>query len=247
MTTNPNGSKFALTRWTLVERTRGSSPEAKAAMRELCEAYYAPVVAFVRREGYSGDLARDMAHEFFARFLSADSIGGADRGCGRFRSYLLGAVKHFLMNQKREAASEKRGGGVAHIAIGSGMDTSSDTDVADSRAISPDAMFDREWALVIIHRALAALEAEYAAAGNGEQFATLAPWISPAGPSQSQSETAARLTMSEGALKVTIHRLRKRFRELVRADVAQTLDDPAELDSEMQHLITALARQSPSD
>jgi DNA-directed RNA polymerase specialized sigma24 family protein len=241
MTKNLNGSKFALTRWTLVERTRGASPEAKAAMRELCEAYYAPVVAFVRREGYPGDCARDLTHEFFVRLLDADSIGGADRNCGRFRSYLLGAVKHFLMNQKRESAREKRDGGVGHVAIGPGTDTSPGIDPADGRSPSPDAMFDREWALVIIDRALAALEAEYGAAGDGEQFAALKPWISPAGPLQAQTETASQLKMSEGALKVAIHRLRKRFRELVRADIAQTLDDPAELDSEMQHLVEALA------
>ena len=239
-----DGANFALTRWTLVERTHGSSPEAKAAMRELCEAYYAPVVAFVRREGHPDDSARDLAHEFFARLLSADSLGSAEPARGRFRNYLLGAVKHFLMNKRREANSEKRGGGLEHVAIGPGTDTSPGVDVAHSRSLPPDAIFDREWALAIIDRALVALEQEYDSAGNGAQFALLKPWLSPAAAPPAQSDVAGEMNVSAGAMKVSIHRLRHRFRELVRADIAQTLDDPDELDSEMQHLVSALSLPS---
>jgi RNA polymerase sigma-70 factor (ECF subfamily) len=243
MNTASNGS-FALTRWTLVERTRGNSPEAKAALRELCEAYYAPVVTFIRREGQADDSARDLAHEFFAKILSGDSLGSAEPARGRFRSYLLGAVKHFLMNQRRNTTREKRGGDVNHLTIGPGTHTSPGIDVADNRALPPDAIFDREWALAIIERALIALEQECVSAGHAAQFAALKPWLSSAGAPQSQAQTAADLSLTEGAVKVAIHRLRRRFRELVRSDIAQTLDDPADLDAEMQHLVEALASHS---
>ena len=243
MTNGSTGSQFALTRWTLVERTRGNSPDAKAALRELCESYYAPVVAFIRREGQAEDSARDLAHEFFAKILSADSLGSAEPARGRFRSYLLGAVKHFLINQRRNANREKRGGAADHVTIGTGTDTSPGVDVADNRALPPDAIFDREWALAIIDRALAALGQESVSAGHAKQFAALKPWLSPAAAPQSQAQIAAELDMTEGAVKVAIHRLRRRFRELVRSDIAETLDNPADLEAEMQHLVEALAAQ----
>jgi RNA polymerase sigma-70 factor (ECF subfamily) len=241
MSDQKNGSRFALTRWTLVERTRGKTPEAKVALRELCEAYYAPVVAFLRREGNHDDSARDLAHEFFAKILSGDSLGGAERARGRFRSYLLGAVKHFLMNQRREAGTQKRGGAADHVAIGPGTDTSPGFDVTDNRALPSDAVFDREWALAIVERALASLEQECVAAGDAAQFAALKPWLSPAAAPQSQARIAAQLGTTENALKVAIHRLRRRFRELVREEISQTLDRPEDLDEEMRHLIDALA------
>jgi RNA polymerase sigma-70 factor (ECF subfamily) len=241
MRTPATASGFALTRWTLVERTRGDSPEARAALRELCEAYYAPVVAFLRFEGRCDDSARELTHEFFARLLSSESIGNAQPDSGRFRSYLLGAVKHFVINKRREAAAAKRGGSAVHISIGSESHTSPCIEVIDSHAMPPDAMFDREWALAIIDRSLLRLETEWTFAGREAQFAALKPWISPGGTAQSQSAVAAALKMPEGAVKVAIHRLRRRFRELVRADIAQTLNDPADLDAEMQNLVAALA------
>jgi RNA polymerase sigma-70 factor (ECF subfamily) len=241
MNDEPNGSRFALTRWTLVERTRGNTPEARTALRELCEAYYAPVVAFLRREGQPEDSARDLAHEFFAKILSGDSLGNAQPARGRFRSYLLGTVKHFLMNHRRDAAREKRGGAVDHVAIGPGTDTSPGIDVADNRALPSDAVFDHEWALAIIDRALVCLERECASAGDAAQFTALRPWLSPAGAPQSQAQIAAQLGTTQNALKVAIHRLRRRFRELVREEICQTLDRPEDLDEEMRHLIDALA------
>ncbi len=241
MNDESNASRFALTRWTLVERTRGNTPEAKAALRELCEAYYAPVVAFLRREGHHEDSARDLAHEFFAKILSGDSLGSAEPARGRFRSYLLGALKHFLINQRRDAMREKRGGAAKHVAIGPGTDTSPGLDVADNRALPPDAIFDREWALAIIERALVQLEQECVAAGDAAQFAALKPWLSPVAPAHSQAQIAEQLGTTENALKVAIHRLRRRFRELVREQISQTLNRPEDLDEEMRHLIDALA------
>jgi RNA polymerase sigma-70 factor (ECF subfamily) len=146
-------------------------------------------------------------------------------------------VKHFLANRRRDAAREKRGGDVEHTSIDDGTDASPAAQVVDGSALSPDAEFDREWALAIIDRALQTLEQESA---DAAQFAILKPWLTPAGVPASQAETAAQLGISEGALKVTIHRLRKRFRSLVRAEVAHTLHDPAGLEDEMRHLVAAL-------
>jgi RNA polymerase sigma-70 factor (ECF subfamily) len=241
MDTEPNENHFAQTRWTLVERTRGNSPQAQAALRELCTAYYAPVVAFLRRELPDEDSSRDLAHEFFAKLLEGNTLGDADRRHGRFRSYLLGAVKHFLINKRREAAQKKRGGGRENIPLDQGTDTSPGLDVPDERALPSDAIFDRQWAMVIIERALAVVQTESEAAGQTTQFALIKGWLSPAGTAHSQAEAARQLGMAEGALKVAIHRLRKRFRQLVRAEISHTLNNPADLDEEMRHLIDVLA------
>ncbi len=243
----PEENAFHTTRWTLVRKARGTSPEARQALSELCAAYYAPVVAFLRREGRAEDAARELTHEFFAKMLADESLGEAERERGRFRSYLLGAVKHFLANQRRDSGREKRGGGAVHVALGHGTDTSPGVDVTDSGALTPDVAFDREWALAIIERALTLIEAECTAAGQSAHFAALKPRLMPATSEAFQPDTAATLGLSEGAMKVAVHRLRRRFRAIVRAEVAQTLHDPADLDDEMRHLVAALQIQRPLD
>jgi RNA polymerase sigma-70 factor (ECF subfamily) len=237
-----DANAFHTTRWTLVQNAVGRTAEARQALSELCAAYYAPVVSFLRREGRDEDAARELAHEFFAKLLADDALGAFERGRGRFRSYLLGAVKHFLTNRRRDAAREKRGGGAEHAPLGQGTDTSPGVDVADAGAASPDAEFDREWALAVVERALTALQAESEAAGQAAQFSALKPWLTPSGAALSQARVAAEMGLSEGAVKVAIHRLRRRFRELVRSEIAQTMHDPADLDDEMRHLVEALSR-----
>lgn len=233
-------SGFHTTRWTLIDRARGASPEARAAMSELCASYYAPVVAFLGRAGRTDDDARELAHEFFARVLAGESLGEVARERGRFRSYLLGAVKHFLANHRRDAAREKRGAGAVHLPIGAGTETSPAADVRDESATLEDAAFDRAWALAVVERGLAALAAESAAVGEAAQFAALAPWLTPSANPGAQTDAAAQLGMSEGAVKVAIHRLRRRFRAIVRAEIARTLHDDADIDDEMRHLVKAL-------
>ena len=236
---------FHTTRWTLVRNARGKSPEAGQALSDLCATYYAPVVAFLRREGRDDDAARELAHQFFAKVLAGDSLGGVERERGRFRSYLLGAVKHFLANHGRDAAREKRGGGAEHVVIRETTDTAPGIEVADSSSLAvnaeADAAFDRQWARAIVERSLALLESESESAGQSAQFAALKPWLSPAASRASQADTAAQLGLSEGALKVAIHRLRRRFRDITRAEIAQTLHNTADLDDEMRHLVEALA------
>lgn len=198
-------------------------------MGDLCELYYEPVVSFLVRDGRDRDAARDLAHGFFAKVLAGDFLGEPEQGRGRFRSYLLGALKHHLFNQRRDEGREKRGGGLEQVEL-----------EPDLLVSLPDADFDRVWALAIVERALATLEGEED--HRADQFAALKPWLAASGEIRdSQEATAARLGMSSGALKVAIHRLRRRFRELVRAEVSATLNDPADLDGEMRHLVDALA------
>lgn len=230
---------FAATRWTLVLRACGESGEGRAALSELCAAYYEPVLGFLRRSGRSEDAARELTHEFFARLLARGSFAGLDPDRGRFRSYLLGAVRYFLRDQHDLARREKRGGGAEHESLDAHSDDAPALQVADPSVAMDDAVFDREWALALMNRAVAALEAQHAGK-RAEQFAALRPWLMGEGAA-SHAETAARLELSEGAVKVAVHRLRQRFRDLLKGEIAQTLADPAELDDELRHLCAALA------
>ncbi|MES2924389.1 MAG: sigma-70 family RNA polymerase sigma factor [Verrucomicrobiota bacterium] len=227
----PPDSAFHPTRWTLVLRARGESIEAKAALSDLCAAYYEPVVAFLRRDGRGEDAARERAHAFFEHVLEG-GVGSPDPDRGRFRSYLLGALKNFLRNQHAAAVAGKRGGGTVHVPFVSDTDTAPGLPMPG--VLDNDLVFDREWALTLIARALSVLELEHA--GKAEAFATLKPWLD-GGANRSQAEAAQALGMSETAVKVAIHRLRVRFRELIRAEVAATVNDPADVADELRHLI----------
>ncbi len=219
-------SVFHPTRWTLVLRARGEGAEATAALSDLCAAYYEPVVAFLRREGRDEDAAREMAHAFFAGLL-VGGVGAPERERGRFRSYLLGALKHFLSKHRAAAIAEKRGAGAEHVSLTT--DTAAGLPLPG--ALDDTLAFDREWAFTLIARALAALEAEKPA-----HFPTLKPWLDGGGDS-SQAAAASALGLSETAVKVAIHRLRARFREIIRAEVAATVRDSTEVADELRHLI----------
>ena len=223
-----NAAAFHPTRWTLVLRARGEGEVAKAALSDLCAAYYEPVVAFLRREGRGEDAAREMAHGFFESVLSG-GLGAPEPGRGKFRSYLLGALKHYLANQRAASLAGKRGGGVEHVPL-----------VDDPGAADDTLAFDRDWAMNLIARALSTLEAEHAE--KAEVFAALKPWLD-GGAEVSQADAARELGMAETAVKVAIHRLRLRFRELIRAEVAATVNDPAEVADELRHLIAVASRE----
>jgi DNA-directed RNA polymerase specialized sigma24 family protein len=233
-------SSFQNTQWTLVLRASGVGVEAQAALSDLCGAYYTPVVAFLRRDGRGDDEAREMAHGFFAGLLEG-GLGTPEQARGRFRSYLLGAVKHFLSKQREVAGAQKRGGGVQHVALDmAGEIIDEDKGARCPLSLEDDAlMFDREWAFTVIARALANLEAEHEA--KREFYQTLKPWLDGAAD-VSQAQTAATLGMSETAVKVAIHRLRTRFRELIRAEVAATVNDPEDAADELRHLIEIVSR-----
>jgi RNA polymerase sigma-70 factor (ECF subfamily) len=231
---------FVTTRWTRVLEARGDSAEGRKALSELCGAYYAPVFAFVRRNAPDEEAARDLTQEFFARLLTGGGIGGADPQRGRFRSFLLGAVKHFLADMRDHDRRLKRGAGRPVESLDAGTGTSPGLEAADSRAVAPDREFDHKWALTVLDLAFAALERDYKEAGKSAQFEALKPWLTGDSVDLSQAEAARRLEMNEGAVKVAIHRLRRRLREAIRNEIGQTVRDSADVDREMRELLEAL-------
>ena len=241
-TGSPSPENFCTTRWTLVLRSRGDAVESRAALGELCEAYWTPVFRFLRREGRDDDESRELTQEFFARLLAGGSLEKADPEKGRFRSYLLGALKHFLTDRRRSESREKRGGGAVIESIESaGTETSPGLQIPDPAGAIPDSYFDREWALAVMDRALKAVQATFAESGKGKQFEILKPWLIGETDNLSQTAAAAELGMTTGAIKVAIHRLRKEFRDAIQAEIAQTVTDPAEIVEELRYLIRVLS------
>lgn len=236
-------SSFHDTRWTLVIRSRGDDTSAKAALSDLCEAYYEPVIVFLRREGRAEDAARELAHGFFARLLKGGALENAAQERGRFRSYLLGALKHFLADQRDLAMAAKRGGSVEHTILYSPGSTSAPgLQIADSSMTAPDEAFDRQWAISLLGSALRDLESEMSAENKERSFELLKPWLTGDADSTSQASIADSLDMSTEAVKVAVHRLRKRFRTLVKKRIADTVEGAAQADEEFQHLMAALRR-----
>ena len=241
---NPvSSSQFAPTRWTQILQARGESAEAQAALSKLCAAYWKPVFSFIRREGRDEETARDLTQEFFTRLLARRGLDTVEPGRGRFRSFLLGAVKHFLADERDRAQAARRGGGrsIVSIGAGAGTNTTAGLQIPDPAGPPPDAVFDREWAQTLIARVLDLLAKEFTVAGKAEQFETLKPWLLGEVGSLSQAEAGRRLDLTEGAIKVAIHRLRKRFRELVKAEIAHTVPEPGQIQDELRYLIEALA------
>jgi RNA polymerase sigma-70 factor (ECF subfamily) len=234
---------FVTTQWTQVLEARGDSPAAKAALSDLCAAYYAPVFAFIRRNAPDEDAGRDLTQEFFARLLARQGIATVDPQRGRFRSFLLGAVKHFLADMSDHDHRLKRGAGQPMESIDPGTDTSPGLQLRDPNASSPDREFDRKWALTVLGRALATLAEEHKAAGRPEHFDALKPWLNGDPETLSQADAAHQLGMSEGAVAVAIHRLRRRFREVVKGEIARTLHDPAQVGDELACLVAALGSE----
>ncbi|MEM7306569.1 MAG: sigma-70 family RNA polymerase sigma factor [Planctomycetota bacterium] len=236
----PGPHGFTTTRWSLVAAARpdeASRTRARAALEDLCRAYWYPLYAFVRYRGHGSQEAQDLTQSFFARVIEKDGFASADPGRGRFRTYLLGAMKHFLANEWHRARAQKRGGEVRFVELGALEPDALDA-LEPARPADPDAGFDREWALRSTARALERLREESERAGQEERFEALKGCLTGAEPDR--SETAARLGLTAGALKVAVHRLRQRYRELLRAEIAQTVADPSDVEDEMRHLVDAL-------
>lgn len=232
---------FHTTRWSRVGRARVDSPEGRRELASLCEAYYEPVVVFLRCELRDADAARDAAHDFFAQLLSGGGIEHARPERGRFRSYLLGAIKHFLSHRREAAGRQKRGGGKIVISLDDDDATEART-VPDTSVLAPDAAFDRQWALTVLAHAMDALRSECAAEGRGEFFENVKPWLAGEAEHGDQAALAARCGMNANALKVAVHRLKRRFRHVLMAEVAGTLDDPGSAETELADLFAALRR-----
>ena len=232
------GSPFHATRWTLVRRAQGRGEVARAALTELCSIYYEPVLQFSRRWCGDGERAKDLAHGFFEDLLGRENLGAADPAKGRFRSYLLAAVKHFLSRQREREAAAKRGGDAERVPLAE----------APEPGVSPDweGEFDRAWALALIGRALDSLAVEMQAAGKQAQFEALRPWLD-GGPAGDAGAIGGSLGLSPTALKVAIHRLRQRFRQKVRDEIASTTADPADAEDEFRHLVEVWVNTSSRD
>lgn len=234
---------FHDTRWTLVTRSRGADDAARTALSELCEAYYAPVVAYLRRTGRDEDMARELAHDFFARLLAGGAIESADPLRGRFRTYLLAALKHFASNQWDRTQAAKRGAGRAHASIHQDdAATGAGLQFADPNIELPDAAFDHQWAITVLARGLARLEADMRGDGKATHFDILKPWLTAEADASPQAQAAAKLGMNTEAVKVAIHRLRKRFREAVKTEIAQTVGEAGDVREELDALMAALRK-----
>jgi RNA polymerase sigma-70 factor (ECF subfamily) len=231
---------FDTTRWSLVVAAADSAaPDRARAIADLCRAYWPPVYAYVRSRGHGVDDAHDLTQEFFARLLEKQLIKGVRRERGRFRSFLLTAAKNFLVNEWERERSLKRGGGAQRLSL--------DVEAAEGRyrphagsGENPENVFEKRWAATVLERALERLEEEARANGTHERFLVLRPTLTEEGGATRYRELARRLDVSEGAVKVAIHRLRRRFGELLRAEVTDTVADPGTVDSELRYLFSVL-------
>ena len=240
---------FADTRWSLVLAASGSRNDtARTALSDLCGAYYQPVFRFLRSEGRPDDEARELTHAFFNRILSGGGFDGADPLKGRFRSFLLGALKHFLADHRARAGRIKRGGGVEHVPLDPlpEADSACSQQYPDTVTLPPDAAFDRQWALTVLDRALTSLESILGGEGKAALFTALRPWLAGTSGEGNQAEAAAAVGLTGNAFRVAIHRLRQRFRETIRRELAQTLAPGISPDEEFDHLRAALERHRPA-
>ncbi len=239
--TSAPGDIFATTHWTVVLAAgRKRSPQADRALEELCRTYWFPLYAYVRRRGHSKEDAEDLTQSFFARLLEKNSFAGLASEKGKFRAFLLASLKHFLANEWDKAHTQKRGGGSVPLSL-DWQTADTQFQVADTQKPSPDRAFDREWAVALLEKVVDRLQAECAAEGKARLFGPLRAFLT-AGPAESAPrEVAASLGMDEGTVRVAVHRLRKRYRQLLRDEIANTLADPAMVDEEMRALFGAFS------
>lgn len=237
---SPRARHFATTQWTaVVTAGEDSSLEARQALEQLCSTYWYPLYAYVRRQGHAVEDAQDLTQEFFARFLDRKYLRLADRHRGRFRTFLLTSLKHFLINEWNKAKREKRGGGREVLSI--------DEELAESRFTAEpateqpsDAFYDRRWAAILLEHALEALRGEFDRAGKRELFERLKVYVWGEKSALTHAAMADQLGMTEGAVKVAVHRLRQRYGELLRAEVALTVTTPVEAEEELRYLVLVI-------
>ncbi len=242
---DPAGPRqFATTHWSLVDAVKfdqSNQTRAREALETLCQSYWYPLYAFVRSRGYSEADAQDLTQAFFARIIETHGFNAADRSRGRFRSYLLGALKHFLANEWDRNQARKRGGKI-QFAEWDALNLENRYAATSNPSDNPDYLFDREWALETISKTLQTLRAEMDQTGKTRQFDLLKGSLTGE-DDLPRDQLATELNMSEGAVKVAIHRLRQRYRTLLRNTIAQTVSNEADLEDELRYLIAILRRQ----
>jgi RNA polymerase sigma-70 factor (ECF subfamily) len=239
----PSGqATFATTHWSVVLAAGHSTDtQASAALEELCRTYWYPLYAHMRRRGYSIEEAQDLTQEFFARLLAKHWISRADAHRGRFRSFLLGACDHFLANEWDRARCEKRGGGQAHLPF--------DTVAAErlytlesGQGLNAEELYERNWALRLLEQVRDRLREEYTQAGQAERFALSERFLPGEESPPSYAAAAGHVGVPEGTLKSDVHRLKQRYGQLLREEIAQTVARPEEIDDELRHLLAVLGR-----
>lgn len=231
---------FDTTRWSVIAAARGTDPEAaRAALSTLCESYWYPLYAFIRRWGADPEAARDLTQGFFASLLERRDIEQVRPERGRFRTFLLASAKHFLLNEAARGRAAKRGGGVSLLPLAFD-EAEGRYQVEPADLMTPETLYERRWALTIVERVVAAVQAKWQKTGRGTEFAVLKTSLLGEGPPGGYAAAAQTLGTSEGAVKVAVHRLRKAFRTELRAAIAETVSDPADVDEELKYLERAL-------
>lgn len=241
VTSNSPATLFATTRWTLVcDAARGGDADGLEALGALFGSYWQPLYRYARRKGKSREDAEDLVQGFLAHLMQIDALREIDRARGRFRAFLLTSFNHWMINDWKHGTRQKRGGGVPSLSFDwQSAETGLKADFADDR--SPDRLFDREWALALLGKVLAQLESTCGAEGNAAQFETLKHCLTTDSSRIPYADLAAGLGMSEGAARVAVHRLRKRYRHLLTEEITRTLSSPDSVEEEMLSLFAALA------
>jgi RNA polymerase sigma-70 factor (ECF subfamily) len=239
--TGGSGGIFATTHWTAVLAAgRGDPQRANVALEELCRTYWYPLYAYVRRQGHSREDAEDFTQGFFARLLEKNYLEGITSDRGKFRAFLLVAVKRYLANEWDRANRQKRGGGVLPLSL-DWQDADNRYQINPTDHLSPDKLYDRAWAMTVLEQVITRLRDEHAAEGKAALYEQLKAFLMVGKSEIPYAEASCILKLSEGAVRVAVHRLRRRYRELLREEITQTLANPAQADEEMQALFTALA------
>ncbi len=233
------GGQFASTQWSIVLAARDAEPaRAREALSALCETYWRPLYLYARRCGQSPEDAQDLAQGFLAHLMEKESLRHVDPGLGRFRAFLLASLKHYMTNERRRSQAQKRGGAASTVSL---EEMTGAVAVAD-QSLTPEQQYERNWALALLGRATARLEAEFATAGKARIFETIKPYLT-GDREMRYAEAAALLGISEVTVRVAVHRMRGRFRDLLQEEVARTLADPSDagaVEQELRFLLAAL-------
>jgi RNA polymerase sigma-70 factor (ECF subfamily) len=238
---SPAANEFVTTHWSVVFAAgKMESPKAAAALEDLCRAYWKPLYAYVRRQGHDAHEAQDLTQDFFARLLEKQYLELADPARGRFRTFLLTSMKRFLINDWKRSSRQKRGGGQQPFSL-EGQTSDEDYTFEPSESATPERIYEKRWATTLLERVLTNLQSDYESAGTGALFHELKVYVWGEKSSLSYADIASHLGLSEGAVKVAAHRMRQRFRQLLRAEIANTVADPNEVDAELQYLFEVIA------
>ncbi len=242
MTENIRGGRFATTRWTMINAAAGTSTvSAATALAELCQIYWPPLYSYLRRQGHDAEDAQDLTQGFFARLLQRRDLRAADRSRGRFRAFLLTALKRYAINEHKRAATARRGGG--HVRLSLDFEAAERTYALDRRDDeTPERVFDRKWAAIAIDRAVHRLRDQCCEGGQAAVVTdVLLPYLTDAGDLPAYRSVADELGLTEGAVKVAVHRLRRRFGIALRQEIADTVASDEDVEAEMRDLIRAIS------